>query len=96
MGSKKVNKLPLRPIHDRVLVRRIEAEKKSGLIHIPEKAQEKPSVGEVIFMGAECGDEFHVGNRVLFGKFAGAEVTVDGEEMLLLKEDAILAVVEDL
>ena len=89
------------PLHDRVLVRRIEGEEKTagGLI-IPESAKEKPAEGEVV----SCGDgarkdsgelidmAVSTGDRVLFGKWSGTEVTVDGEELLIMKESDILGV----
>lgn len=91
-----------RPLHDRVVVKRIEADNKtkSGII-IPDSAQEKPSEGEVIAVGTGGRDEsgklipidVKVGDRVLFGKWSGTEVTVDGQELLIMKESDILGVI---
>jgi len=90
------------PLHDRVLVRRIESEEKTkgGLI-IPDSAKEKPAEGEVIAVGAGAKDEnggriamdVKSGDRILFGKWSGTEVTVDGEELLIMKESDILGVI---
>jgi chaperonin GroES len=93
-----------RPLHDRVLVRRIGAdEKTAGGIIIPDTAKEKPSQGEVIAVGPGGRDEsgklipidIKVGDRVLFGKWSGTEVKIDGEDLLIMKESDILGVVED-
>lgn len=93
-----------RPLHDRVLVRRIEAdEKTAGGIIIPDTAKEKPSQGEVIAAGPGIRDEsgklipidIKVGDRVLFGKWSGTEVKIDGEDLLIMKESDILGVVEE-
>ncbi len=92
-----------RPLHDRVLVRRIEeSETTKGGIIIPDTAKEKPQEGEVIAVGAgSIGDDnervaldVKPGDRVLFGKWSGSEVTLDGEELLIMKESDILGVVE--
>ena len=92
-----------RPLHDRVLVRRVESEMKTaGGIIIPDTAQEKPSEGEVIATGsgikAEDGKltalDVKAGDKVLFGKWSGTEVKVDGEELLIMKESDILGIVE--
>ena len=89
------------PLRDRVLVRRLEAdEQKAGSIIIPDSAKEKPAEGEVIAIGAgkllEDGKthplDVKVGDRVLFGKYSGTEVKVEGEELVLLNEDDVLAV----
>jgi chaperonin GroES len=95
--------MKLRPLHDRIILKRIEAETttKSGLI-IPDSAKEKPAQGLVIAVGngkrADDGSivamEVQEGNRVLFGKYSGTEVKIDGEEHLILREDEILAIVE--
>jgi len=87
------------PLHDRVLVRRIEGEEKTkgGLI-IPDSAKEKPAEGEVVSCGAGARDEdgkrikmdVKVGDKILFGKWSGTEVTIDGEELLIMKESDIL------
>ncbi|MCI5040753.1 MAG: co-chaperone GroES [Donghicola eburneus] len=90
------------PLHDRVLVRRVESEEKTagGLI-IPDSAKEKPAEGEVIAVGAGARDDkgarveldVKSGDRVLFGKWSGTEVTVDGQELLIMKESDILGVI---
>jgi chaperonin GroES len=93
----------IRPLQDRVLVRRItNDEKTAGGIIIPDSAQEKPAEGEIIATGAGARDEngnIHAldvakGNRVLFGKFAGTEVKVDGEELLIMKESDIMGIIQ--
>jgi chaperonin GroES len=90
-----------RPLHDRVLIRRIEAdEKTAGGIIIPDSAKEKPSEGEVIAVGDGLRDDdgeripldVKVGDRVLFGKWSGTEVKIDGEELLIMKESDIMGV----
>lgn len=95
--------MAIRPLHDRVLVRRTEEETMSaGGIVIPDSAKEKPVQGEIIAAGngkiLENGDvrplDVKVGDKVLFGKYAGTEVKVDGEELLVMKEDDIVGVVE--
>ena len=92
-----------RPLHDRVLVRRIDAEEKTaGGIIIPDTAKEKPQQGEVIAAGPGGRNEqgqlvpldVKVGDRVLFGKWSGTEVKIDGEELLIMKESDLLGVVE--
>jgi chaperonin GroES len=92
-----------RPLHDRVVVRRIEAEEKtSGGIIIPDTAKEKPSEGEVIAVGPGARDERGIvnaldlkpGDRILFGKWSGTEVRIDGEDLLIMKESDVLGVVE--
>jgi chaperonin GroES len=94
-------KTKFRPLHDRVVVRRIEAnEKTKGGIIIPDTAQEKPSEGEVIAVGPGGRDEsgkltpidLKPGNRVLFGKWSGTEVKLEGEELLIMKEADIMGV----
>ena len=95
--------MKFRPLHDRVVVKRIDAEAKSaGGIIIPDTAQEKPSQGEVIAVGPGGRDEagklipidIKVGDRVLFGKWSGTEVKIDGEDLLIMKESDILGVLE--
>jgi chaperonin GroES len=95
-------KLKFRPLHDRVVVKRINAENKSaGGIIIPDTAQEKPSQGEIIAVGPGGRDEagklvpldVKVGNTVLFGKWSGTEVKLDGEELLIMKESDIMGVI---
>jgi chaperonin GroES len=97
-----VEAMTFRPLHDRVLVRRIEEEEKtSGGIIIPDTAKEKPMQGEVIAAGFGTRDEtgklvpleVKAGDRVLFGKWSGTEVKIDGEELLVMKESDILGVV---
>ena len=92
-----------RPLHDRVLVRRIEAdEKTSGGIIIPDTAKEKPMQGEIVAVGPGARDEqgklvpleVKQGDRVLFGKWSGTEVKIDGEDLLIMKESDIMGVIE--
>ena len=92
-----------RPLHDRVLVRRIEAEQKTaGGIIIPDTAKEKPQEGEVIATGAGARNEagqlveltVKPGDHILFGKWSGTEVKIDGEDLLIMKESDILGVIE--
>jgi chaperonin GroES len=92
-----------RPLHDRVAVRRIEAEEKTaGGIIIPDTAKEKPQEGEVVAVGPGARDEtgklvelsVKAGDRVLFSKWSGSEVKIDGEELLIMKESDILGIVE--
>jgi chaperonin GroES len=94
--------MAFRPLHDRVVVRRIEADQKTaGGIIIPDSAQEKPSEGEVIAVGDGARDDdgdripldVKVGDRVLFGKWSGTEVKIDGEDLLIMKESDILGIV---
>ena len=94
--------MKLRPLHDRVVVKRMEEERTSaGGIVIPDSAAEKPSQGEVLAVGNgkvnEAGEiralDVKVGDRVLFGKYSGTEVKIDGEEVLIMREDDILGVV---
>ena len=93
--------MAFKPLHDRVLVRRVESEEKtSGGLIIPDSAKEKPSEGEVV----SCGDgarkdngelidmAVKAGDRILFGKWSGTEITIDGEELLIMKESDILGV----
>lgn len=92
------------PLHDRVLVRRVESEEKTagGLI-IPDSAKEKPSEGEVVSCGEGARKDsgelipmaVNAGDRILFGKWSGTEVTIDGEEMLIMKESDILGIITD-
>ena len=92
-----------RPLHDRVLVRRIEQDDKTtGGIIIPDTAKEKPQEGEVVAVGAGNRDEtgklvaldVQAGDRILFGKWSGTEVKLDGEDLLIMKESDILGVIE--
>jgi chaperonin GroES len=95
--------MKFRPLHDRVVVRRIEAEEKSaGGIIIPDTAKEKPSQGEVIAVGPGGRDEtgklipidVREGDRVLFGKWSGTEVKIDGQELLIMKESDIMGIID--
>ena len=92
-----------RPLHDRILVKRIEAEEKTpGGIIIPDTAKEKPIEGEVLAVGPGARDEagtvrpldVQVGDRVLFGKWSGTEVKIDGEDLLIMKESDVMGVIE--
>ena len=96
--------MQFRPLHDRVVVKRIDAEDKTaGGIIIPDTAKEKPSQGEVIAVGRGGRDEsgklipidIQVGDRVLFGKWSGTEVKIDGRELLIMKESDIMGVLTD-
>ena len=96
--------MKFRPLHDRVVVKRIEAEEKSaGGIIIPDTAKEKPQQGEVISVGPGGRDEtgklipidLKTGDRVLFGKWSGTEVKIDGVEYLIMKESDIMGVLEE-
>lgn len=93
----------LRPLHDRVVVRRIEADQKSaGGIIIPDTAKEKPAEGEVVAVGAGARNEkgeiialdVKVGDRVLFGKWSGTEVRLNGEDLLIMKESDVMGIIE--
>jgi len=95
--------MKIRPLHDRVVVRRMEEERMSaGGIVIPDSAKEKPVQGEIVAVGKgkilENGEvrplDVKVGDRVLFSKYGGTEVKIDGEELLVMREDDITAVVE--
>ena len=95
--------MKVRPLHDRILVRRIDEETKTaGGLFIPDTAKEKPQQGEVIAVGngkvAEDGKvrplDVKKGDKVLFSKYAGNDIKIDGEEVLILKEDDVLAVIE--
>ena len=95
--------MSFRPLHDRVLVRRVdEDEKTSGGIIIPDTAQEKPSQGEVVSVGPGERDDngnrvtldVKKGDKILFGKWSGTEVNVNGEELLIMKESDIMGIVE--
>ena len=94
--------MAFRPLHDRVLVRRIEAEEKTaGGIIIPDSAQEKPSEGMIVAVGsgAKAADgtvtplDVKEGDRVLFGKWGGTEVKIDGEDLLIMKESDIMGII---
>ena len=93
--------MKLRPLHDRVLIKRIEeTESKIGAIYVPDSAKEKPQQGEVVAVGEgslmKNGErtklEVKPGDKILFGKYAGSDVRLDGEDLLILREDEILAI----
>jgi chaperonin GroES len=95
--------MAIRPLHDRVLVRRLDDERTSpGGIVIPDSAAEKPSQGEIVAAGngklMDSGDlrplDVKAGDKVLFGKYSGTEVKVDGEELLVMREDDIMGIIE--
>ncbi len=95
--------MKFRPLHDRVVVRRVaETEKTKGGIIIPDTAKEKPMEGEIIAVGPGGRDEngqlvpldVKAGDRVLFGKWSGTEVTIDGEELLIMKESDIMGIID--
>ena len=96
--------MKFRPLHDRVVVERIDADAKSaGGILIPDSAQEKPSQGEIVAVGPGGRDEagklipidLKKGDRVLFGKWSGAEVKIDGQDLLIMKESDIMGVLQE-
>jgi chaperonin GroES len=96
--------MKIRPLHDRIVVRRMEEERTSaGGIVIPDSATEKPIQGEVLAVGngkiMDNGDtrglDVKVGDKVLFGKYSGTEVKIDGEELLVMREEDVMGVVED-
>ncbi|MBQ0819653.1 co-chaperone GroES [Microvirga terrae] len=96
--------MKFRPLHDRIVVRRIDAEEKTaGGIIIPDTAKEKPQQGEVIAVGPGARDEqgqlvpldVRAGDRVLFGKWSGTEVKIDGEDLLIMKESDVMGVLEE-
>ena len=98
-----VANLKLRPLHDRLIVERIEEDSISaGGIYIPDNAKEKPARGTVLAVGpGKAGDNGHinkmdvkVGDKVLFGKYAGSEVKIDGVEYLVMREDDVMAIIE--
>jgi chaperonin GroES len=95
--------MKFRPLHDRVVIRRVRAEEKTlGGIIIPDTVQEKPMEGEVVAVGAGARDEeghivaleVKTGDRILFGKWSGTEVKLDGEELLIMKEADIMGIIE--
>ena len=95
--------MAFRPLHDRILVRRIEAdEKTAGGIIIPDTAKEKPQEGEVIAVGSGARDEsgklveldVKVGDRILFGKWSGTEIKLDGEDLIIMKESDVMGVID--
>ena len=95
--------MKFRPLHDRVVVRRVESEARTaGGIIIPDTAKEKPQEGEIIAVGPGARDEagklvpldVKVGDRILFGKWSGTEVKIDGEDLLIMKESDVMGVIE--
>ena len=94
--------MAFRPLHDRVLVRRIEEDEKVGSIIIPDTAKEKPQQGEIVSCGNGArGDDNEIvpldvkpGDKILFGKWSGTEVKVDGEDLLIMKESDVLGVID--
>ena len=95
--------MQFRPLHDRVVVRRVDAEEKTkGGIIIPDTAKEKPQEGEIVAVGPGARDEkgnvvptdLKAGDRILFGKWSGTEVRIDGEELLIMKESDVMGVIE--
>ena len=95
--------MAFKPLHDRVLVRRVESEEKtSGGLIIPDSAKEKPQEGEVVAVGAGTRDDdgdrialdVKAGDRILFGTWSGTEITLDGEELLIMKESDILGIMD--
>ena len=95
--------MAFRPLHDRILVRRIEAdEKTAGGIIIPDTAKEKPQEGEVVAVGPGARDEsgklieldVKVGDRILFGKWSGTEIKLDGEDLIIMKESDVMGVID--
>src|SRR6476620_673987 len=100
---KEASDMAFRPLHDRVLVRRIEADAKTaGGIIIPDSAQEKPSEGEVVSVGTGARNEqgqvhpleVKAGDKILFGKWSGTEVKIDGEDLIIMKESDILGIAD--
>jgi chaperonin GroES len=96
--------MKFRPLHDRVVVRRLEAEEKTkGGIIIPDTAKEKPQEGEIIAVGPGGRDEagklipidLKIGDKILFGKWSGTEVKIEGRELLIMKESDVMGVIED-
>ncbi|MCL4068963.1 co-chaperone GroES [Pseudomonas sp. GX19020] len=95
--------MTFRPLHDRILVRRIDAEEKtSGGLIIPDTAKEKPQEGEVLAVGSGARDDsgtlipldVSVGDRILFGKWSGTEIRLDGEDLLIMKESDVMGVID--
>ncbi|WP_202327399.1 co-chaperone GroES [Mesorhizobium sp. 113-3-9] len=97
--------MTFRPLHDRILVRRIEAgEKTAGGIIIPDTAKEKPQEGEVVAIGPGARDDsgkltpldVKAGDRILFGKWSGTEIKLNGEDLLIMKESDVMGVIDDI
>lgn len=104
MFVQKENEMAFRPLHDRILVRRIDAEEKTaGGIIIPDTAKEKPQEGEVLAVGPGARDDggklveldVRVGDRILFGKWSGTEIRLDGQDLLVMKESDVMGVIEE-
>lgn len=102
MGKLKMAKMKFRPLHDRVVVRRVSAEEKTaGGIILPDSAQEKPSEGEIVAVGSGARDEsgklvemdVKKGDHILFGKWSGTEVQIGGEDLLIMKESDIMGII---
>lgn len=103
MATTSNQKIKIRPMHDRVIVRRVEEEERSaGGIFIPDSAKEKPTQGEVVAVGPgkplESGEIRHIGvkigDKILFGKYAGTEIKLDNRELLVIREEDIMAIVD--
>jgi chaperonin GroES len=95
--------MEIRPLYDRIVVRRIETqENKQGSLYIPDSAKEKPQEGQVVAVGQgkrlENGQlaalDVKAGDRILFGKYSGSEIKIDGEELLIMREDEVLGILE--
>jgi len=95
--------MKFRPLHDRIVVKRVDAEERTkGVIIIPDTAKEKPQEGEVIAVGPGARDEsgklmpldVKVGDRILFGKWSGTDIKLDGEDLLIMKESDVMGVIE--
>lgn len=93
----------IRPLHDRIVVKRVEADEiKQGSLYIPDSAKEKPQEGEVVAVGngkktdegKQIALDVKVGDRILFGKYSGSDIKLDGQEYLIMREDEVLAVLE--
>ena len=102
MGKINMAKLKFRPLHDRVVVRRVDSEEKTaGGIILPDTAQEKPSEGEIVAVGSGARDEsgklvaldVKAGDLILFGKWSGTEVKINGEDLLIMKESDIMGII---
>jgi len=102
MNSRSVQKMAFKPLHDRVVVRRTEGdEKTAGGLIIPDNAKEKPAEGEIIAVGEGARKDsgelipmaVSAGDKILFGKWSGTEITLDGEELLIMKESDILGII---
>ena len=86
--------MKVRPLHDRLLVRRLEEKEAArGGIIIPDTAKEKPMEGKVLDNGTKLALEVKAGDKILFGKYSGTDIKIDGEEVLILREDEVLAII---